>query len=175
MPYLAKTVLARAVLCAALAAALGCCGCAPAAYWVPGLTLPPGSTVVSKAETSNVQGQFAMLPFKGAVDKVLNVSFDCTGGWSAVSAHVDTCLNGQGYTDQLGALSGMAGMPNLPAASGMFSSMRMYSKNGTKYTVMLMDMQGTMQAASNLTGRANPMPGGAPGMGAYMMSVIKTK
>jgi hypothetical protein len=163
----------RSFLCCAVVAVLfACCGCGPAPFWVQGLSLPSGSTVVSQTESTTVQGMGAMLPFKGKVEKVLNVNFDNPGGWSAVSAHIDSIMTRQGYTDQMASMAGMAGgMP--PGASAMFSSMRMYSKDGAKYTVMLNDMGATMAAASQASGRS--LPSGIPGTAGFMLMVIKTE
>jgi hypothetical protein len=59
------------------------------------------------------------------------------------------------------------------AMQQMFSGMRMYSKGGSKYTVMLMDMGATLNAASSMSGQA--APSSIPGMGQFSLTVYKAK
>jgi hypothetical protein len=158
--------------CVVLLCVLALAGCTKSEYWIPGLTLPSGSTVTQKAETTSLEGMAAHIPFLGTPEKVLTVSFDNSAGWSAVAAHIDGCMTRQGYTDSMGGMA--ASMPGgaMPAgAAGMLNSVRMYTKGGSKYSVMLMDMGASMAAAGS------KMPAGmqVPGMGGFMLSVIKAK
>jgi hypothetical protein len=153
------------VLLASLLLTMLCAGCAKSEYWVAGLTLPPGSTMVSTTETTGVEGPAAaFLPGGGKPEKVLVVSFDNASGWGTVASHVETCMLGQGYTDSMSALAGLAAM--MPGSAGAaLSSTKMFSKDGSKFVVMAMDMAGVMGAA----GQARDVPG----MGAYTLTVVK--
>jgi hypothetical protein len=168
------------IVCATVFAIAGCDMLFPP-YWVSGLTLPAGSTVVSKSETAMStstmpNGIPLTMPGVGAVDKSLTVSFDCAGGWSAVSSHIDSCMTRQGYADAMAGLQGMAGGAGgsqYAQAASMLSSMRSYSKGGSKYTVMLMDMGATMAAASSYSKQS--LPTNIPGQGQFMLMVMKGK
>jgi hypothetical protein len=76
-----------------------------------------------------------------------------------------------GMTQMLGG----AGGPNAAAAQAMFGSMRMYQKNGAKYSVMLMDIGGLAKGYSQSTGQQLPGGGMPPGMGDFTMAVIRLK
>jgi len=149
-------------------------GCMKPKYLMPGLSLPPGSTVVSETNSTTSSGGQAMpqLPMSipgmpGLGDaETINVFFNNSGGWASVSGHFDSLLGGKGYTDSMQALMGATGgPPGLPSTQGM----RMYSKSGSKYTVMLMDFGGMMGAAGATGGTS------VPGMGDFSLTVVYTK
>jgi hypothetical protein len=143
-------------------------GCGKSEYWVKGLTLPPGATVSSKTETTKLEGQAAMMPMMGQIDNMLVVSFECPGGWQAVSSHIDQCMKAQGYADTMSGVSSMmAGMPGGDALSGM----RYYTKSGAKYAVMVQDFGGMMDKF----GGGKIKAGSVPGMASFNMSVMKFK
>jgi hypothetical protein len=75
----AWTVLGTFIMCV-----LG--ACSEPAYWIPGLTLPPGATNVSTKITHFTGGK-----------QSLRVEFDCPGGWDAVAQHVGECMHKAGY------------------------------------------------------------------------------
>lgn len=145
-------------------------GCAKSEYWVRGLTLPPGSTVTSKSETTELGGPAAMMPGVGQVDKTLLVTFENAAGWHSVSTHIDGCMKQAGYTDTMSGLSSYAAsMPK--EASGFLDGMKYYTKVGEKYAVMLMDMAGMMQEAT----KGQTPPPGVPGMSGFNLTVMKLK
>ena len=137
---------------------------------IPGLTLPAGSTIVNKMDGKMGSGSApAGMPhipgMPGMPDsEYVSVTFDHSGGWSAVSSHFDSQLGRLGYTDSMQALANLGG-----GAMPGSNSMRMYTKNGTKYTVMLMDMGGIMGAAGA------GAPAAIPGMGAFQLMVSRSK
>jgi hypothetical protein len=161
--------LASAVLLASL---LG--GCMKPKYLMPGLSLPPGSTVVSETNSTTNSGGGGAPPLPMSIPgmpnmgnaETISVFFNNSGGWSSVSGHFDSLLGGKGYTDSMQALMGATGgPPGLPSTQGM----RMYSKSGSKYTVMLMDFGGMMGAAGATGGTS------VPGMGDFSLTVVYTK
>jgi hypothetical protein len=126
--------------------ALGACG--KPAYWVKGLTLPPGSTVVNTTEMDTSS---------------LMISFDNAAGWDSVRTHIDGAMQAQGYSDSLqDALSGLPAGMN-PGGTDMMQGMRMYQKEGAEFTVSLQNMQ------------AMKLPGGGelPGMGQFTLMVMR--
>jgi hypothetical protein len=145
--------------------------CGKPEYWVKGLTLPPGSTVSSKSETTKMEGMPSTFPMMGELDKMLLVQFECKGGWPAVSSHIDACMKKEGYVDTMSGLAAMsASMPG--AAKGALDSMKMYTKNGEKYAVMVNNMGGMMAAYAKDSKVKIPE---VPGMAGFTMSVMKFK
>jgi hypothetical protein len=129
-------------------------GCSkPGEYWLPGLTLPPGATILSKTE-EEVQGAdagYALHP----EDKALLVEFGHDGGWSAVSAHFDSFLRGKGFSDAVGAQAD----PGSP-----LKYMRAYEKKGAKYKVSVYPSGNLKQAAD-----------GSPDSDKFTLRVVRLK
>jgi len=154
----------------ALLLVLMCSACAKPPYWVSGLSLPPGSTVVSETETTDNSDTPMMMPMLGEVERTLMVSFNCSGSWESVVAHIDACMSKAGYIDTMGSISGMASaMPEGEAAAGILDSMRMYTKKDTDYSVNLHNMQAMMDGVNGSA--ALDMLG----MGQYQLMVMKYK
>jgi hypothetical protein len=100
-------------------------GCAKPEYWVKGLTLPPGSTVVEKSETdksSDAAGN----------GKSLQVVFECPGGFDKVNAHIGQALKAQGYTEVADDM-GLAGI-DMKGFDKILKSMKGYEHPGEKAT-----------------------------------------
>jgi hypothetical protein len=144
--------------------------CGKPKYWIEGLTLPPGSTEVSTIESDMTDPRMPPVPLPGKYKKILMVSFKNSGGWVAVSSHIDTCLTNAGYT---GSSAG-AGSPQAGAAMDMASMMRLYSKAGSSYSVMLQNMGGMLEIAKAQgtapSGMASSMD--AMGMGEFNLAVL---
>jgi hypothetical protein len=118
-----------------------------------------------------MEGMPANFPMMGELDKMLLVSFECSGGWPAVTSHIDACMKKQGYVESMGSLASM--VPAMPSGGkDMLDSMRMYNKSGEKYAVMLNNMGGMMDAYAASSKQKLPK---VPGMGTFTMSVMKFK
>ena len=143
--------------------------CATPEYWVKGLTLPPGSTVVSKTERTS-EGNLSPMqtPLIGKMREALNVDFICPGGWDTVVAHIDSCMDRTGYTEKFLSNWEMAGQAPGGPVEEFMNRMRMYSKPGSQYTVTLTGMGDMMDAV----GGAGV---GIPGMGDFQLMVMKVK
>jgi hypothetical protein len=74
---------AAVVLCG-ICAVLSLTACAKPQYIVPGLTLPPGATVVTQK-------------FRAPANRGFVLTFDCPGGWDVVDLHISGCLKRAGF------------------------------------------------------------------------------
>jgi hypothetical protein len=135
-------------------------------YWVAGLSLPPGSTIVNRQELSG-DASFSGIPGTNTkVQKTLNVIFTNPAGWDSVTAHIDGILRPQGYgestADAAAAGENISPVPGVDAAT----MIRMYHKDGAEFSVWLINMN-SMAAAG---GRQMPA-----GMGDYSLHVAQVK
>jgi hypothetical protein len=150
----------------ALAAAISLlASCSKPAYWVEGLSLPPGSTVVDELETGTPREVPGIaLPMMGEFSQSLTVAFNNYGGWNAVSLHIDRCLQDQGYSEGLGSLDDMiASMPGTGGSVARMSKyLRMYSKRGAKYMVVLYSVEDMAEET-----------GSTAGAGEFVLQVMK--
>ena len=140
-------------------------------YWITGLTLPDGSTVVTRTENALSKDDESILreaarngtfpELERPVDKVLSVNFDCPAGWNALCGHVDTCLKAQAYSEfsQNSKLQEAAGDPRI---AELLSSGKMYTKSGGDYCVELLKVA--------VMGTKLP-----PDMGEFMLTVYRLK
>lgn len=169
--------LAIAVLASCTLLALS--SCAAAKYWVKGLDLPPGSTIVSRSETTLSQSALPPaltgMPGMGPAGKMLMVAFNCPGGWSAVSAHLDRRMATAGYSDQMQSMFGgdLAGLNSTQSAAmnQALAGMKFYSKSGSKLSVIVMDNNAVIAGAGQMVGQNVP-PGG-PGLDQFNLAVMK--
>jgi hypothetical protein len=112
-------------------------------YWVTGLTLPSNSIIIKKVEhefneadetamRKRVKRNYAQdLP--RPIVRLLVVSFNCPGGWDAVSSHIDNCLASQGYAKM--DLVPEIKNSNDPKMAEVFGTLRTYRKTGDRYLV----------------------------------------
>jgi hypothetical protein len=171
--------IAPLATCVLLACLLVLNSCAKAEFLLNGISLPPGSTVTNKVTgkmDNGAQPPISMpmgMPGMPSMQncEYVTVSFTNSGGWGAVTSHFDSQLGRLGFADTMKSLGGAAAMPQ---AGGFLESMRMYSKNGNKVSVMLMDMSGILGGVS--------LPGGMPGggtipspLGDFTMMVMRAK
>lgn len=114
--------------------------CAKPDYWIEGLTLPSGSTIVSKTVTDST----STLPGLGSAlsrtaEKVLVVTFNNGGGWDPVSTHFDSTMAALGYANVYDKAS--QAPTGIPDSAGFLGNVmkysRLYGKDGSKYMVML--------------------------------------
>jgi hypothetical protein len=127
-------------------AALVLAGCGNK-YLVPGLSLPPGSSEVDFQPGAHSPNAVP-LPAMGEIKRSVTSSFNNGAGWESVAAHIDRCLSRAGYGETMSNLAGMAGQ-EIPGMGGaaIGDMMRMYTKAGGKYAVMLTNNQSMMGAA----------------------------
>lgn len=157
----------RLIACTLLAliCMLLCSSCFGPKYLMPGLTLPPGSTVSTTTNSNTTAGGMPgvpPMPGLGSIDKSITVTFDNSGGWAAVSGHFDAFMQSRGYTESMQMASQMGG-GSIPGQTAqmqqMMQGMRSYIKMGDKYAVSLMDNNAILGAAGG-AGGMNPMGGG---------------
>lgn len=132
-------------------AALALAGCGNK-YLVSGLSLPPGSSEVSFMQgTHSPSG--VPLPNMGEVKRSVTSMFNNGAGWDSVAAHIDSCMKRAGYSESMSNLGAMGGQ-SIPSLGGAAVSdmMRMYTKTGGKYAVMLTNNQSMMGAAGQAAG-----------------------
>jgi hypothetical protein len=82
-----ERIIAWTVLCILALCALN--SCAKPKYIIPGLTLPPGATVIKSNDSL----------IKGNTIRHVYIWFNCPGGWDVVTQHVDKCMRRAGYRD----------------------------------------------------------------------------
>ncbi|HES58728.1 MAG TPA: hypothetical protein ENO21_04795 [Firmicutes bacterium] len=148
--------------------------CARPHYWVEGLDLPPGSKVVSQVETQaprEVPG--IALPMMGEFSNSLTVSFDNLTGWDAVSSNLDRRMQELGYSRGFGDLDEMISSitGTSAVASGFSSYLRVYTKEGGRFMVVLYDV--TEAAAAQGSSAAGGAA--ADGTGEYVLQVMRFK
>lgn len=156
-------------------------GCAKAEFLLSGLTLPPGSTVTNKVTGNYSRGKQPALPIPMGLPNMqsmdsmeyVTVNFENSGGWLAVASHFDSKLAAMGYTD---SFKGISAMPGMSQASQWTSGMKSYSKDNSKYYVVVMDMGGMLAAAGqSVPGGQMPGGGSIPGLGGFTMTVMRSR
>ena len=130
---------------AVLLLAFGCKPAAPPELWLKGLTLPSGSTVVTRSEQST----------SGA--KALTVGFNDAAGWDTVKAHFDKELAGLGYA--------------APAQGSPPPAELVYAKPGGDFVVEIMNNGQLTKEASLSPGETAST---LKQVGNFMLTVIPT-
>jgi len=164
---------ASMVVATAIVLALTGCASKPGdEYWIRGLTLPRGSTIIHREERALTKDEETMFHdlakqlgpgFSGPVDSVLAVGFNCPAGWDSVVTHIDGCLKRQGYTEK-GMNPGLQRVASSdPRIAKALNSQHIYAKSGEKFLVLVQDTTG---------GTDVPAP---PGVGAFSLSVFRYK
>jgi hypothetical protein len=165
----------RMALCVLLCAALLVfASCAKPDYWVDGLSLPPGSKVVSQVETQaprEVPG--IALPMMGEFSNSLTISFDNLTGWDAVSSSLDRRMQELGYSRGFGDLDEMISSitGTSAVASGFSSYLRVYTREGGRYMIVLYDV---LEAAA-AQGSSASGSSAASGSGEFVLQVMRFK
>jgi hypothetical protein len=158
-------------LCLLVAVALFSCkakGAESYEYWVKGLTLPPGSTVLSKTETSTETTAASGAQNMPIPEKALVVIFTSTTQPASAKAYIDNCLTSQGYTPDN---SNAFGTKLSGDMKDMAQAVHSYVNQGSLYRVSLTDMAESRKAASKWL--KQPPPTNDPG--GYMLTVVKMK
>jgi hypothetical protein len=125
----------------AIAMMLIACGvllsaCSKPEYWVKGLTLPPGSTVVTVTDTKAVPAERSQILPGSIIKRTLTVEFSNPCGWDAVCAHFKSCLISAGFTENLDPRN--SDRPAIGAPGFKYSDMaRGYISNDKKYTIVI--------------------------------------
>jgi hypothetical protein len=134
-------------------------GCAQPEYWIPGLSLPPGSQVAKQEEASRAAQQVPELPADRKVKAALSIGFNNASSWDNIAAHIDGCMQTAGYTRVDAATHGMD--------VNMAAMMRMYTREGGKYMVLLYNVLGIA------TEYGGPAPPNIDQTGHYMLLVLE--
>jgi hypothetical protein len=149
-------MLNRLVIVLVAVLGLGCNQRPAAEYWITGLTLPSGSTVISRQETEG--------------GKTLMVEFDNPSEWKAVQAHFDKCLASEGYVNiwRKAALQGKSRGSVEEAAAQLTQT---YVKEKAPFAAMLADSVAVWREGAALAGE-KPDPELKPGA-RYMLTITK--
>jgi hypothetical protein len=145
-------------------------GCARPEYWVKGLTLPPGSTIVSRAESNTeIEGEKTQ---PDQSDGTLTIYFNSTASWEQVTAHIGDALAKQGFTETTRELGDLAGFASkVPGLDKMMTASHSYTKEGSGYYVMLNNSKALSEVMdkvlSKIKGKRDKPKG------EYMLMVVK--
>lgn len=149
--------------------------CAQPEYWVEGLSLPPGSRVVSRVESQKPREVPGIaLPMMGEFSISLTISFDNLTGWDAVSSNLDSSMQELGYSRGFGELDRM--ISNITGtgavASGFNGYLRVYTREGGRFMVVLYDVR---QAAAAKGSSAAGGSAATAGTGEFVLQVMRFK
>lgn len=146
------------------------CACSKPEYWVKGLTLPPGSTVVSRTEdvppTAQTKSWGSNLP-KG----MLFVRFNNPNSWPAVSGHFDKLMLSSGYSLEVVPPAEQTTSSGL--ALNRQEALHTYSKPGSCYRVSILNNEqyiALVQSVSQSAG-LDPLPAVPSKRGDYTLDV----